>query len=212
MRISPKLKLLFLSNPKCGSTTVRKLLDEHVSMIDDTYIKSRKRSQTEFWNHINASEAKELFCKYRWDWNCFLKFTTIRNPFPKMVSNYFFCKPDKNHTPFYRPGYDESTAFKVGFADWVKAFCEKGPNRFTIINFCYDKDECCLVDHILKIEDIDKTLPDILSKVGINISTIPRRNKTEHQPYWEYYDDETRMITEEFFKEDIRIGNYKFGE
>jgi hypothetical protein len=210
MRISHKLKLLFLSNPKCGSFSIRILLDKHIEPIDHTYIKSARRGKTEFYNHINAPELISLFCKYKWDWDSYLKITTIRNPFSKMVSLYVYNKPDKNLTPFYRPGYDESTAFQVGFKEWLKAFCREDPDMFRISNFCYDKDRNCLVDHILKIETIHDTLPPILKKVGIGVSRIPHENISRHKPYWEYYDAESRAIVEKYFGEDIKIGNYEF--
>jgi hypothetical protein len=212
MRLSPKFNLLFLANPKCGSTTIRNILDEQISRIDENYIRGRKKGEMEFWNHMKASDVLPLFKKHGWEWDSFFKFTVIRNPFSKAVSNYFYAKPDKNGTPFYRPGYKKRSAFKMAFPDWLEQFCSNEKSLFRIENFCYDGEGRCLLDHIIKMEDMDKTLPEILRKAGIRISQVPVKNKSVHRPYWEYYKESTRKLVEEFFAEDIRVGQYQFGE
>ena len=132
MRLSHKFKLLFLSNPKCGSSSIRKLFDNCIQPIDPSYIKSARRGKTMFYNHINASDLKKLFKENNWLWEDYLKITTIRNPFSKMVSLYYFNKPDKNLTPFYRPDYDKNSAFHLEFKEWLSVFCHKGPEIFQI--------------------------------------------------------------------------------
>ena len=41
-----------------------------------------------YWNHMNASKLKEKIGEDTW--NNYFKFTTIRNPFDKIISKYFF--------------------------------------------------------------------------------------------------------------------------
>ena len=211
MRISHKYKLLFFSNPKCGSSSIRMILDELLENNEDAYIKSRRKGKTEFFNHINAIEASELFSKYDWNWDNYLKIITIRNPFDKLVSIYFYNKPDKNNTPFYRPGYEKESAFQMDFKNWLKEFCHQGLGKiYQLKHFCFGLDGQSYVNHILRIEDIDQTLPSILDGIGLKIPVLPRLNTSEHKPYWEYYDTETRALVEKYFTFDIKIGNYYF--
>ena len=52
----------------------------------------------------------------------------------------------------------------------------------------------------------------VFNKIDVPKIKIPHRNKTEHKPYWEYYNDETKEIVTKRFKEDIEFFGYKFGE
>ncbi|WP_367268204.1 sulfotransferase family 2 domain-containing protein [uncultured Thiohalocapsa sp.] len=80
MRISHQHRFVFLSNPQSGSTSIRIALDPYSDI----------KSSTEFpyHHHTNARRLKEHFLKQGWDWNSYFKFTTVRNPWDRMVARY----------------------------------------------------------------------------------------------------------------------------
>ena len=41
---------------------------------------------------------------------------------------------------------------------------------------------------------------------------LPHKHKSNRKPYQEYYDEESKALVEELFKEDIETFGYKFEE
>ena len=208
MRVSHKFKIIFLSNPKTGSTSVRKILNKY------SEIKSGITDKNLF-HHLNALKAKKYFEENNIDiWYDYVSITTIRNPFERAVSNYFYSKPDKYGIHFYQDNYDESTIFEMDFNKWLKTKIEihgKVPGLISFEEFCCDENGNCIVDYVIPIEKIDIELPKLLKRLGINYNdNIPRSNKTSHKRYQFYFNDESRKLIEEKYKKDIEIGGYVF--
>ena len=82
MRISHQHKFVFLANPQSGSTSIRKLLDP--------YSEIKSSTQFPYHHHVNAPSLRKHFQEMDWEWEDYLKFTTIRNPWDKMVGRYFY--------------------------------------------------------------------------------------------------------------------------
>lgn len=206
MRISHKYKIIFLSNPKTGSTSVRNILNKY------SEIKSGI-TDTDLFHHLNARKAKEYLNEKNIDiWNDYVSITTIRNPYARAVSNYFYSKPDINGTHFYEKDYNKETAFKMDFNSWLKNRIKKNGNIPGLIpyeEFCCDEDGKQIIDFVIPIEKIDIELPPILSRLGIELKDkIPVVNKTNHKDYQSYFNDESKQIIQEYYKKDIEIGNY----
>lgn len=208
MRVSNKLGIIFLSNPKTGSTTVRNILDPY------SEIKSGITDK-ELFHHLKAEEARNYLKEKDIDWNDYLVITTIRNPFARAVSNYFYSKPDNSGKHFYEKGYDESSAFDLDFNNWLKLKFNKNgkiPGLISYEDFCCNKEGKCIVDLVIPIENIDNELPKLLKSMGVklNYEKIPVSNTTKHKDYKFYFNEETRLLIEENYKKDIEIGNYSF--
>jgi len=208
MRYSKKYKFIFLANPKTGSTSVRHVLNDlsdHQELIE----------QGLFHDHWSALEYKKIFGTIGLDWNSFYRFTTIRSPWKKYVSNYFYSKPDANFLPFYDKKYNEKKAFKYGFREWVVYYI-KEQERFPpgcppLMNFAFS-DGTCLVDDIFPIETFERKAMPILRERGIltqNIS-LPRLNTTGKRDYRKYYNSECIELIAKICSLDIELGEYVF--
>lgn len=207
MRISHKYKLIFLSNPKTGSTSIRNVLDpisEIKSGITDKNL----------FHHLKAKDAVEYLKKQGYEWNEYISITTIRNPYARAVSNYFYSKPDKNGKHFYDKDYDVNSKFGIDFNSWLKMRLENKTSMAGLISyeeFCCDDNGNCLVDFVFPIERIDELLPSILSRLGIVYDKkIPVVNTTEHESYKTYYNDESIKMIKDKYKKDIEVGGYEF--
>jgi hypothetical protein len=67
------------------------------------------------------------------------------------------------------------------------------------------------VDYIGKYENLQDDFDEICRQIGINAS-LTHKNKSKHKDYREYYNDYTRNLIEEAFKEDIEMFGYSFDQ
>ena len=85
-------------------------------------------------------------------------------------------------------------------------------NQRTKLDFLRDGSGKICIDEIVRFENLQKDFDRVCNKIGIPLQKIPHKNKTEHKPYWEYYNDETREIVAKKFEEDINAFGYEFGK
>tara|TARA_Y100000310_G_scaffold345513_1_gene465835 strand:+ start:6785 stop:7348 length:564 start_codon:yes stop_codon:yes gene_type:complete len=185
--------------------------------------------------HINACALKSYFDHEDYSgkavgpWDEYYKFSTVRNPWKKMVSYYFFYRPDKNFRQYYRNDieYDHTTQFHFSFNEWLKRVVD-GAGLPSYEYFCCDHSDPskCLLDDVFKIEDISETLPEaLLEKAGIEIDEVPKLDpnyKKDEDPtsmysswkgdYYSLYNSESIEIVKQIYQSDITKFNYAFGE
>lgn len=138
------------------------------------------------------------------------KFTFVRNPWDKLVSWYFYHKSQK----IYKPKTVE------GFQSWVRNNCPhhwvsidntkwKGNNPLACSEWLTNSHNIHM-DFIGRMENIDNDFKAICEAAGVVDVKLPHVNKSSHEHYAEYYDDETRQLVAEAYSEDINRFGYTF--
>jgi len=169
----------------------------------------------------------------------YLSFTIIRNPWDRMVSNYFFHKQRIHndttlHELLFKPNEkeklktwikkhnDEDEFWKNHeFKDWLKLFDEKESAKSSSIYHDTIKTSYIdligingkiSVDYIINLHNFKKeiNLIKILSGKPFNNPKHFHKNKSDHKDYREYYDSESMEIVAKLFKKDIELFNFKF--
>jgi len=145
-------------------------------------------------------------------WNNYFKFAFVRNPWDKMVSQYFFIQKKRKGN------------YKLTFREFILAFksCSESeyingkgiPVEFNPIQLPWILDDAgnCLVDFIGRFENLQEDFNIICDKIGIPRQKLPHENKSKHKHYTEYYDDEMKQIVAEKYAKDIEYFGYEFGE
>ena len=149
----------------------------------------------------------------------YFSFTTIRNPWDRVVSAFKYQKCDKNGYPFYHPDYDKNTAKQYSFSEFLKIIHDKdywcGIGIPNIKYFCFDENNNQLVTKIYPIETLTKEMieSDIKKYNGkhYNVSEIPHLNMTKKVDYRTYYIEQWMIDkVREIYKKDIELGGYEF--
>jgi hypothetical protein len=150
----------------------------------------------------------------RSQWNSFLTFSFIRNPWERMWSIYKFNleRKGKGHEDVGK-SFDEFLMRKKRTHNWAKTF----PNPNTPIqrrpqtDWLLDENGEMIVDFIGRFENLHDDFKRICSMVGIKPPRLTRTHKTSHSvPYTKAYSKEGIEFVEEHFRTDIEMFEYAF--
>ena len=190
-------KYIFNRVFKTGSSSIVKML------LPYAYTMSRELSQKsvdKFTTHVPSSTIKRLlFEDKKMDWDEYFKFGFVRNPWDRELSNYFFnggkLKPPED----------------ISFKEWLNINLRKDG-----LIHDHNTPQCHYltdVDYIARFENYDEEVKYIFNRIGVPMSQpVKHIFKTEHKPYWEYYDDADIMKVHQWYEKDIEMYNYEFGE
>lgn len=228
MIICTKHKIIYLSNCKCASSTIRKYFWE----IRDHEIVDGIEKQGNGNPHMPYDKvAKFLTKNYDIDIDTFFLFSTIRNPWERIVSLYNYSKPDKNGVPFWSPrfGIEREEGTSCSFEKFILSGLDYKRNTSgSFVHACKNVRDMFGKDYhkfkLYKTEelDIDKIMDDINdpsleAKLGRSELKIVdsthwhmEKEKRDSENYREYYTDEVRDIISDHYKLDIQIGGYEF--
>jgi hypothetical protein len=192
MLVSTKYNFIFVHVNKTGGTSIRKSLTQYCEGGDFLP------------GHLNFnSKSFNYYLPKLDDTNRKFKFGFVRNPWDKMVSQYFYNRAR---------WVNRSCSFK----EYIKYFGEGnqisyfGPTCSSFLS----TNKTINVDFVGKYENLQNDFDYISEKIGVKKITLPhvmknkRRNKKIH--YSEFYDIETRKIVEKKFEEDIEHWKYRF--
>ena len=195
--INHKYKCIFIHIPRCAGSSVELAIDGR-----------------DWWNvdykkkHLSVVSAKELYKEY---WEDYFKFAFIRNPWSLEVSWYFWKKQFLNNLTFkeFIKNEDLNKTVKLSSEFDDKKLFNIYPNLTNCFDYLQINDEI-EVDFVGRFENLKEHLSLISKKLNISIPKLGPVNKTDHEDFKKYYDDETREIIGKRYKKDIDFFGYTF--
>lgn len=152
-----------------------------------------------FRDHHRAQEIKKVLPENIWD--DFFKFGFVRNPWDWQVSLYHFMLRNKNH---HQHQLIKNMKSFDQYIDWRVSF-----NKHLQKDFFYDSKNKLLVNFVGKFENLEQDFTKICEAIGIK-THLPHDNRTKHEDYHQYYNQKTKDLISQHFREDIKLFNYEF--
>lgn len=219
MIISHKHKFIFIHIPKCaGSSITYALLNnlyfklprkEHwkynklsVDIAEVFRVATGHGNSLELNQHSTFETVNEYFVKKKLNINEYFKFSFMRNPWARRVSQHEYAKKMESTTN----------------SDWAKEVANMPFSEFITkrsdaqLNWVSDKKNNIAVDFLGSGENLQQEFDKVCEKIGIPHIELPHKNKTEHKHYTEYYNKETKQIVESNCAKDIEYFGYEFGK
>ena len=181
MFINHKHKFIFIHIPKNAGTSIRNSFD--INGYDKQVVSKR-------YPHSTCSEIK----KYCGDdiWNEYYKFSFIRHPFDRLVSFYHFHKSGQ-----YKHKIGRERAYTQSFKEWVM-----NNNNVNILRTQSEYlDE--QINFIGCYEELQKDFNVVCNQIGIEPYELPHYNKSQHEHWSTFWDDELNAYIEHKYKDDF---------
>jgi len=205
----------FIHVPRTGGTSfykwVQKNIRNYVKLPEHNYATGSIENAQKTWNNLGTT------------------FSFVRNPYSRLVSMYEYqYAKAKILIKDYQPGSLRGDGYldhlrlialsRKGFNYWIECICT---NKTEIYNI-YDGDpnqvsvnswfSGQMPNIVIKTEELNTEfykIQDLLTG-GSCRDPLPWVNTVDHKPYQEYYNDNTRQMVAEKFKDDLTMFGYKF--
>ena len=220
--ISIQKKFLFIHVPKTGGNSIQNILKDYsedriVGLKRNQKIIQRFEVRNEKYNtskHTTLTQYKSVMDAELY--NSLFKFAVIRNPWDRMISFYF--SPHLGGRGWNRYAFFELVKNVQPVRHYI---CQK--KGLTIViplrnifrefgvhlhlgNKRIDTD----IDFLIRFEQLNKDFTTVCEKLNIPFTPLPRVNRSKHNHYSSYYDDETKEAVRLKFADEIAAGNYRF--
>jgi hypothetical protein len=147
MPISHRHKTIFVHIPKTAGTSVEIILG--VGGINESYLRSHKESVINGVifapQHYTAKMLKSHKLVQSL-WNNYFKFSIVRNPYTRVLSEYFWVKGKTRQNLTFNPN---------DFTNHLKRYYSKidKDHKLSQTHYLYDNDKC-LVEKVFKFENL----------------------------------------------------------
>ena len=130
----------------------------------------------------------------------YFSFAFVRNPWDLEVSHYKYILKASKHPS------QELVRRLGGFSEYIRWRCDG--NAQIQSDLLTWKDQLA-VDFVGRFESLEQDFALICRQLGVR-SRLPRLNRTRRDDYRSYYDDQTREMVEQAFREDLERFSYSF--
>ena len=226
--ISHKYKFIYIKTKKTGSTTTENFFTRFCIDNENNYKDSHSHDYLETKNGIVGqrilgkgnkltvnTELKDLNLKKYKDYYIF---TTVRNPFDRMVSLYNFfknldIKRIASPTYFILQKIIKSNK-NLNDIQLFRIFIKKSINKIYDNWNAYTLNNTPSCNYYIKQENLENGIEKVCKKLNIDYNKYKlvsfKRQYRKTKTYREFYDEETFNLVKNKFIKEIKFFNYKF--
>lgn len=191
-------QFIYIHIPKCAGTSIWRESGEDFTFFDHNI---RDKNFKYYKDSLERSYST-------------FSFTFVRNPWDRLASSYSFLKNGglyKVDYEDYQKYFSKYKNFRDLVLNWQDTFFDQIHFKQQYKWIC-DDDDKLIVDFIGRFENIQQDFNLICDKLKIHRKQLVHKNKSKHNHYTEYYDEEMQRIVAEKYAKDIEYFGYKFGE
>ena len=202
MVICHNKKCIFIHIPKTAGTSIQQFInDNDRNPVILTGVQDGRSRR-----HFGALDIKLLFPDL---FNKYYKFSFVRNPYDRLLSEYYWCK-------IPNVGYKFGKT-KMEFLNYVSQVIKQKAYFTNIFHdhfipqykFLYNSQNQLLVNNLFKYEHLDSAIEFIKKKLHINQNLQQLNITTVEKTDWS---DEEKEIIYELYKKDFMYFQYKKNE
>lgn len=214
--ISHKHKCIFIHIPKCAGTTVKYLLfpNEEVSWKNADYNKIHGwcPERKFFMQHATAKQLVETKLISKDIWESYYKFTFVRNPWDRAVSDYFWLMNDRAIKDSFKHYLLKTGKFHKVLNDQGELYY-RGDHATPQTNF-FDLEGPLKMDFVGRFETFDDDMKIISEQLGLNYTPQLHLNKSKKKKkhYSHYFNNELIQVFNSVYSNDIEQLNYSFDD
>lgn len=205
--ISEKHRFIFIHIPKTGGNSVQNILREYSEdeiVATEAYQDGVERFEVrnkKFEGLVKHSTLNDYYRVLGDDLKNYYVFTTIRNPFDKLVSNYF--SPHRGDVRWDSSEFSKFVRGVKPIDDFISL--SSGLIGFRKTNMASS------LNYIMRFENLSDDFSNVLTELGFPKRVLPHRNKSSNRMlYQDCYDEDLRRFVEERHKFEIELGEYEF--
>lgn len=204
-------RAIYFYIPKVACTAIKKVIAKDLGLYYEG-------CDVQYLNYPTIPHWKLKKCR------SYFKFTFVRNPWDRLVSCYEnkIAKDSSVNNPDLINGiFKEWTKYKVfyagmSFPEFVQRVAEisdqeADPHFRAQASFFKTRFGDIDLDYVGRFENLEHDFNEVCRRIGLNGGRLERSNKSARKKsYKDYYDDLTRQIVAERYKESVQRFEYHF--
>ena len=198
-------KIIFIHIPKTAGSSItmslKKYTDDNIRQVSEkdflvTNEKFRLFGETYNYKHATGIELESLYPN---KFKAYYKFSVVRNTYERLISLLFWANG----------AFDRDLLISRIIAN---TNCNKSHSRpwWPATRYLCDKQGRLMVNEIVHFTHLERFFNKLCRKYKLD-AQLKRLNVTHHSNYVNYYDPELRYIVSQYYEQEIKFFNFKFG-
>jgi chondroitin 4-sulfotransferase 11 len=191
MTISHSYKCIFIHVPKCGGTSINNIIDPSQTKPS---CNCRRGQIVNKHDHTSAESIKNTNGQV---FDSYYKFAFVRNPYDKLVSEYYWAGKDKILT-FEKFIYTLESSVRRGELHYKQQY-----------KFLCDANNKLLIpeSNIFKYENYEQNIKTLQDTLKID-KEIKKFNSNKHESYDKYFTPRLYEIVNQLYAKDFEMFGY----
>ena len=217
MLLSHQRRFIYLKTVKTGGTSVEIYFEPYCvdpelyrgeqhnrpAIVSDWGLAGERGSADGTWyNHMPASRVRELVGEEVW--NGYFKFCVVRNPFDKVVSQFWYQQTDPVRAALNKGDFN---VVRKAFWEWCRSL------DFPADRFIYTVDGMPAVDHFIRYERLPEGLDQVCRRLEIpwephRLGRYKSGYRLRGEHFAEYYNPRTAALVRAEFAWELDYFQY----